>query len=72
MLKFKYKKELAEEYGFSPKTLYRKLSARDCILPRGYLSPKQQLHIYECLGFPLCINRQHYLGLKHDKRVNDD
>jgi predicted transcriptional regulator len=66
-LKLKYKQEIADEYGFTPKTLQRKLAAKEKFLPRGYLSPLQQREIYETLGYPPSVDMQAYLELEEIK-----
>jgi hypothetical protein len=42
MPSFKYKKEIADEYGWDRKTLYNKLKEHDLSIGRGLLSPAQQ------------------------------
>lgn len=60
MLSYKYKKEIALEYGWDRKTLYNKLCQHDLLLPRGFLSPAEQKLIYECLGYPSGVNKASY------------
>ena len=51
MDKFRNRKEFAEKLGTSTRTLERKLIALQIELPKGLLSPKDQLMIREALGF---------------------
>lgn len=50
--KAKTRQELAEQYGICTKTLKKWLEKENIFLPRGLISPKNQLVIYEKLGFP--------------------
>ena len=51
MDKFRNRKEFAEMLGISTHTLERKLNDAQIELPKGLLSPKDQLMIREALGF---------------------
>ena len=51
MDKFRNRKEFAEKLGISTRTLERKLNEAQIELPKGLLSPKDQLMIKEVLGF---------------------
>ena len=53
LLPVKTKKQIAEEYQISPRTLRRWLTSEKLNLPRRYLTPKDQLRIYEQFGPPL-------------------
>jgi hypothetical protein len=64
MLSYKYKKEIAAEYGCDRKTLYNRLRKYGICLERGALSPVQQKQIYECLGYPYGIDEADYLKVK--------
>lgn len=70
MLDYKYKKEIADEYGWDRKTLYNKLRNHDVIISRGLLSSAQQKEIYECLGYPPGVEEEDYEKVKtrEDKR----
>ncbi len=48
---FKTKKELAQDLGVSMRTFQRHLSNTNLNIPRGLISPKQQVEIYQALGF---------------------
>lgn len=50
---FKTRQQIADEYGISRKTLYRKLKRYGVLLPtQGLLTPEQQQTIYALLGDP--------------------
>jgi hypothetical protein len=51
-MEYKYRKEIAKEYGFTVKTLNRKLKSVSLLIGRGLLSPSQQKQIYDQLGYP--------------------
>jgi hypothetical protein len=51
MDKFRNRKEFAEMLGIATRTLERKLKDTQIELPKGLLSPKDQLMIKEALGF---------------------
>jgi hypothetical protein len=51
MDKFRTRNEFAENLGLSTRSLERKLIALQIELPKGLLSPKDQLMIREVLGF---------------------
>ena len=51
MDKFRNRKEFAEKLGIFTRTLERKLNEAQIELPKGLLSPKDQLMIKEVLGF---------------------
>jgi transcriptional antiterminator len=51
MDKFRTRNEFAESLGLSTRSLERKLIALQIELPKGLLSPKDQLMIREILGF---------------------
>jgi hypothetical protein len=69
MPNLKYKRDIAQEYGFCPKTLQRKLASRKINLPRGYLDPLHQREIYEALGYPPGVCKQDYLDLDQGESV---
>ena len=48
---FKTRKEIAEEYGISERTLRRWIKKIDLNISSGLLSPKEQNLIYEAFGF---------------------
>ena len=48
----KTRKEIAQEYGISTKTLYRWLTKHEIDLPSGLILPKHQISIYQKLGYP--------------------
>lgn len=52
ILVYKTRKEVANEYGISTKTLIRILNKEKIELPRGNISPKNLRVIYEHLGYP--------------------
>lgn len=64
MANSKLKIDIVREYGWDRKTLYNKLKKYNLILPRGYLSAKQQKMIYECLGYPEGVNEKDYESVK--------
>jgi hypothetical protein len=49
--KAKFKKELANELGFSLKTFQRRLKDANIEIPRGLVCPLLQNEIFEKLGF---------------------
>ena len=51
-LKAKTRKELADEYGFSPRTFRRKLKASNLKIPKGLITPKDLQRIYQTFGTP--------------------
>lgn len=51
MDKYRTRNEFAESLGISIRTFERKLIALQIELPKGLLSPKDQLMIREALGF---------------------
>jgi|GEM_PF-1540475 len=51
----KTRKQLADEYGISRKTLYNWLQAHDVKLPRRLLTVAEQQQIYAVLGPPPMI-----------------
>jgi len=51
-LKVKTRSQIAEEYGFSPRTLSRRLKKLNIKLPSGLLTPADILRIYQILGKP--------------------
>ena len=48
----KTRKQLAQEYGISRSTLYRRLKEAGIEMPRGMLNPLYQCQIYQVLGYP--------------------
>ena len=60
MMLYKYKKEIAREYGFTVKTLSRKLKQKEVVLTRGLLSPEQQEQIYNQLEYPPRVDPKDY------------
>lgn len=56
----KTRKEIANEYGFSTQTLWRKLLLHDIELSAGLICPKWQKLIYDKLGYPLSISCKDY------------
>ena len=61
MFVYKFKKEIAGEYGFSVKTLNRKLQRAGLHLERGLLSVVQQKRIYDHLGYPTGVDPAFYI-----------
>ena len=57
-IKFKSRKEIANEYGVDRKTLYRWIKKANIELPKRYLSPKEQEFLYNKLGYPKKNNDQ--------------
>lgn len=51
-LKAKTKKEVAEEIGFSVKTLSRKLKKANIRIPRGLIDPRHLKMIYDIFDVP--------------------
>ncbi len=51
-LKAKTRKELADEYGVSPRTFRRKLKSKNLDLPNGLITPKDLEKIYQTFGVP--------------------
>jgi transcriptional antiterminator len=51
MDKFRTRNEFADSLGISTRTLERRLIALQIELPKGLISPKDQLMIREALGF---------------------
>jgi transposase-like protein len=49
-MKVKTRSQLADDYGISRKTLYNWLKAYNIKLPRGQITPKDQIKIIELLG----------------------
>ena len=56
--KFLSRKELADLYGVSRKTLYNQFKRKGIKLGRGLLSPKDLVFIYDKLGEPKKILHQ--------------
>lgn len=57
----KSRRTIAEEYGFSVKSLYRELKEKLPHLPaRKLFTLSQQREIYEILGWPACVDRRWY------------
>lgn len=52
MNKAKSKKEIANEFGICVKTLNKWLTRESINLPKGLISPKDQVVIYRKLGVP--------------------
>lgn len=50
--KAKSRKQIADEYGISPRTLRRWLKKYDIVLPKRLLCSKEQQMIYESFGHP--------------------
>ena len=48
----KTRKQIADEYGISRKTLYNWLKEQGIQLPRRMLTTREQEHIYLVLGLP--------------------
>ena len=59
----KTRKEIAQEYGISPKTLQRWLVKHKIKIGTGLVIPKDQLRIYQKFGFPHEI----HMELANDK-----
>jgi transcriptional antiterminator len=51
MSKFINRKQFADSLGLSKRTLERKLKNANIVLPKGLLSPKDQIIIKQALGF---------------------
>jgi hypothetical protein len=64
MPSYKYKKEIADEYGWDRKTFYNKLKEHDLSIGRGLLSPAQQKQVYEYLGYPSGVTEKDYKNVK--------
>jgi hypothetical protein len=57
LIKSKYRKEIAAEYGLSPAVFRRRLKKSGLdIGPRGYLDEIRVLRIYLALGWPCRID----------------
>jgi|GEM_PF-5274911 len=53
LIKSKFKKEIANEYGWSTATFSRKLKKKGVrVSERGYLSVEEVIKIYEALSWP--------------------
>ncbi len=50
--KTKTRRQIAQEYGITPRTLRRWLKNHEIELPRRLISPQDQLLIYEKFGYP--------------------
>ena len=48
----KTRQQIADDYGFTYKTLMNRLKKRDIQLPSGLVLPNLQKQIYEELGYP--------------------
>lgn len=48
----KTKKQMAEEYNVSDRTFRRWIITEKLQLPNRYLTPKEQLKVYDCFGQP--------------------
>ena len=64
MKRAKTRQEIADEYGISPRTLFRWLEKAEFDLPRGLLSPKSQELIYREFGDP---RHRESVSLKNEK-----
>lgn len=53
----KTKQQMADEYGVCIKTFDRLMKKNKIKLDRGLIYPKQQLNIYNKLGFPNSIEK---------------
>lgn len=53
--KAKTRKDVANEYGITPKTLNNKLKKAELNIPPGYLLPNTLKKIYQTLGVPAGI-----------------
>ena len=51
VVKARFKKEIAEEMGYSVRTLQRRLKEAGIEIPRGLISPEKQLEIFQTLGW---------------------
>lgn len=49
---FMTREELAEKYRICVRTLNNRLAEKGITLNKGLISPKDQEHIYNTLGFP--------------------
>ena len=56
ILKVKTRKEIAEEYGISVKTLTRWLKKENIILPQGFIKPCHLQIIYDSFSAPKKLN----------------
>ena len=50
--KTKTRRQIAQEYGITPRTLRRWLKSHQIELPRRLIAPQDQLLIYENFGYP--------------------
>jgi len=48
--KFKTRQEIAKDLGMSEKTFRKKLKNSELDIPKGLISPRNQLKIYEFFG----------------------
>jgi hypothetical protein len=56
----KTRQQIADQYGFSRQTLWRKLRRHGIELPPGLICPKWQKLIYNTLGYPSGISYKDY------------
>jgi transcriptional antiterminator len=52
LLPVKSRKEVAEEYQISTRTLRRWIKKANLVIPKRYLTPKEQSKIYNTFGEP--------------------
>ncbi len=51
IIKARFKKEIADEMGYSIRTFQRRLKEASVTIPRGLVSPEKQLEIFLKLGW---------------------
>ena len=56
----KTRQQIANEFGFSYQTLWRKLKKRNIEIPTGLICPNSLFIIYEALGYPNGISRSDF------------
>lgn len=61
MNNFKFKHEIAEEFGLKMQTFRAWLKKYDLQIPRGLVSPSDQKKIYDKLGYPSGVNEDDFL-----------
>jgi DNA-binding transcriptional regulator LsrR (DeoR family) len=52
----KTRSQIANDLGFSARTLNRKLKSANIQLPKGLVNPENQVKIYKILGFEARFN----------------
>jgi hypothetical protein len=67
----KTRRQLADEYAISERTLARKLQRANLKLPPGLVMPAQLKHIYEILGPPGFLWIDEKTKIRLDKNSNE-